>query len=67
MPAEGKPVRHAAWPGPARKPEPRKPEPAAHPGQAWRGIAENLAGLAAALAVLALMLLLINHMGSAAP
>jgi hypothetical protein len=57
-------MTHASWPGTPRKPEPRPPEPAAPAGAAWRGIAENLAGLASALLVLGAMLLLIQHVGS---
>jgi hypothetical protein len=59
-------VTRAPWPGPARKPEPRPP-PAPGPTRAEvvRVVAHNLAGLAAALLALGVMLWLIQHVGSA--
>jgi hypothetical protein len=58
-------MTRAPWPGTARKPEPRPPEHAAPPGAAWRGIVENLAGLAGALLALGVALWLVSHVGSA--
>jgi hypothetical protein len=59
-------MTRAPWPGTARKPPPRPPAATGPTLRAGlRALAENLVGLVIALACLGVMLLLIQHVGSA--